>query len=118
MPDPYGTRQHKAGEDKGLHHRKGLRDHQHALTGNPVRQDPCKWSEEKNGHLSDESNEPQKKGRVGEPVDQPAHGRSLHNRPDQGDALATEKKPVIAVAKRPEGEVEIDGKRLLSKVKK
>ena len=58
------------------------------------------WSEKKRRDLPRETGDAEEQRRVGEPVDEPAHGDSLHPGADERDALPREKEAKVARAKR------------------
>ena len=53
--------------------------------------------QEETGDLAAKAHQPQQERRVGQPVDEPDHGHLLHPGADQGDALAEEEQPEVAI---------------------
>ena len=100
MPNRGRAFKDKEGQDQGLKQGETLGDHQDSAPVHPVGQDARKRRNKEDGNLAGEPYQAQEKRRVGQTVDEPAHGEALHPGADEGNALAAEEETIISVVQR------------------
>jgi hypothetical protein len=84
-------------QDKGLDHSQDLRNNQDYIAVPAVDQHPGERSQQKSRDLAGKANQTQQECGIGHTVNQPGECNPLHPCPDERDALAHEKKPVIPI---------------------
>jgi len=108
LPDMYRSREGKKGKGQGLDHGKGLSGNQHTMAIPSVRIYAGNRREKEDRDLTGKTYDAQEQCRIGEAIDQPAHGDLLHPGSDERDALTAKEEPVILVVQSPEDEFSSD----------
>ena len=96
--DGDAVREREPGKGERLQHGQGLRPDQNFAAVDAINEDAGERSEEKGWNLAGEADGAQQERGFGEPVDKPGRGDARHPGADEGDALAAEEEPEVAMA--------------------